>query len=759
MMGMSRFAQTERRGSVAERVAALEGSGTFDEGELKSGESSYQPLRDEGNGEVLSSDSPPRTSPRRKNLMISENPVPQSKACVVIPEEGSWKLKWDVLMLGLVLYSAVIVPFRLAFDADAEGPVWVFELTLSFCFIADLTIAFFTAVWVDGEWVTDHARIAHIYVSGWFWVDAPSSLPLELLDLLSGEKSQFGFLRFLRMFRLLRLLKLLKIDQIIEQIEEQLDVNLRFLRLVLMVVKVLFVGHFLGCIWFGLSMGQYQRGEETWFTTYAANNGYDHPTTRQLYIWSLYWALTTLTTVGYGDITPRNDAERMFAIVALLVGALIFGFMLSQVATLIASLDRQATLVEEKLDSVKEYAMSRRLPRGLAKKLSKHFKYFLQNTSVFDETELLEQCPPALRAEVTQYVLTETLGKLPLFAKSLDPEFQSELFPHVSPISFLLGEVIYEKGETSRELLFLLQGSVDVLCTDNSSNVDTRLTPSSEHLVAISHLAGGDTKIVVKHTGCFGERLLTGRRRAQTAVAHTYCEALQLTRQGLLDVLAKNPRATRRLVAQVTHDMERRERLRSLRLRLHLTRCSRGSDEWAARIFQRAWGLYAGRFLAEPILQLDNTGLPALRLVEDRRRADMNRISKRISRLSSAYLPSRAAINGLALSEEAQPNRLLPSQASPPKPFTRLRSLDEVIAEEAEIDADSTSRTADGGGGGGKAERFAFGTRLESHGTDGTAAAHLSRAEFEQALAAAEARVMEHVASEFRALRARIGGA
>jgi hypothetical protein len=128
-------------------------------------------------------------------------------------------------------------------------------------------------------------------------------------------------------------------------------------------------------------------------------------------------------------------------------------------------------------------------------------------------------------------------------------------------------------------------------------------------------------------------------------------------------------------------------------------------------------------------------------------------------RLSSAYLPSRAAINGLALSEEAQPNRLLPSQASPPKPFTRLRSLDEVIAEEAESDVDSFSRTADGGGGGGKAERFAFGTRLESHGTDGTAAAHLSRAEFEQALAAAEARVMEHVASEFRALRARIGGA
>ena len=56
---------------------------------------------------------------------------------------------------------------------------------------------------------------------GWFWVDAPSSLPLELLDLLPGDTSQLSFLRFVRMFRLLRLLKLLKLDAIIEQIEEQ----------------------------------------------------------------------------------------------------------------------------------------------------------------------------------------------------------------------------------------------------------------------------------------------------------------------------------------------------------------------------------------------------------------------------------------------------------------------------------------------------------------------------------------------------------
>ena len=128
--------------------------------------------------------------------------------------------------------------------------------------------------------------------------------------------------------------------------------------------------------------------------------GITDPTAGQYYLWSLYWALTTLTTVGYGDITPASDAERVYSIFALLIGALIFGFMISQVSgqasifnpldsrllpmrlytaiprlyrppmnavpqvgTLISSLDRQAALIEEKLDGVKEYAASRHLSK------------------------------------------------------------------------------------------------------------------------------------------------------------------------------------------------------------------------------------------------------------------------------------------------------------------------------------------------------------------------------------------------------------
>lgn len=91
-----------------------------------------------------------------------------------------------------------------------------------------------------------HEFDSHRCIKGWFWIDAPSSVPLELLDVIPEglldamfghhvDPADFGFLRLLRMFRLLRLLKLLKLDQGIESLEEAFEVNLRFLRIVIMV--------------------------------------------------------------------------------------------------------------------------------------------------------------------------------------------------------------------------------------------------------------------------------------------------------------------------------------------------------------------------------------------------------------------------------------------------------------------------------------------------------------------------------------------
>ena len=85
-----------------------------------------------------------------------------------------------------------------------------------------------------------------------------------------------------------------------------------------------------------------------------------------------------------------------------------------------------------------------------------------EKQAVFDENAILNNLSPSLHSELVASICKDTLGKIPLFAK-LSPEFQAHIFPLVKPLSFNRGDVIYASGSASDDLLFLIDGSVDML--------------------------------------------------------------------------------------------------------------------------------------------------------------------------------------------------------------------------------------------------------------------------------------------------------
>jgi hypothetical protein len=217
---------------------------------------------------------------------------------VFLPTQ-SWKEVWDLFVLMFILYSAVMVPYRICFNSPAVGMWFIVEQLVTFTFVVDVVFNFNTAYLDDERWVTDRGAIACRYLQGWFWIDAPSAIPVELIDLyLEGDSSTFGMLRFLRLFRLLRLLRLLKVGEYVAALEIRFDLNLTFLRIAQMLLQLLFLAHMLGCFWFYIAaIVGIDENIVTWVSSYDDGSAVYADADVQ-YLYAVYWALTTLTTVS-----------------------------------------------------------------------------------------------------------------------------------------------------------------------------------------------------------------------------------------------------------------------------------------------------------------------------------------------------------------------------------------------------------------------------------------------------------------------------
>jgi hypothetical protein len=96
-----------------------------------------------------------REDPRRRTRSIAEGTeiltdeegVPDahslSKRWLIMPV-GTWKEKWDLTILGCIVYSSIAAPVRVCFDAPSEGAVWVFEVAMALIFMLDVVFTFNT---------------------------------------------------------------------------------------------------------------------------------------------------------------------------------------------------------------------------------------------------------------------------------------------------------------------------------------------------------------------------------------------------------------------------------------------------------------------------------------------------------------------------------------------------------------------------------------------------------------------------------------
>ncbi|RZC56187.1 hypothetical protein C5167_015046 [Papaver somniferum] len=369
---------------------------------------------------------------------------------IISPYDPYYRI-WQYFLILLVAYTAWVSPFEIGFLVEPTAGLAIADNIVNGLFAIDIILTFFVA-YLDRRsyvFIDNHKKIALRYTKTWLLFDVVATIPSELARKVAGQ--DYGFITMLRLWRLRR------VSSMFARLEKDRNINYFWVRCAKLICVTLISVHFAACIIYYLA-ARNSNPEKTWLS--ALFGDFHEVSLGIRYITAVYWSVTTLSTVGYGDVHPVSTPEMIFDVFYMLFNLGLTSYLIGNMTTLVVRETSRTRKFRDVIQAASSFANRNHLPERLQDQMLSHLCLkFRTDLEGLQQQETFEALPKALRSNISHFLFYNLVDTVYLF-RGVSNDLLFQLVSEMKPEYFPPKEDVILQNEAPTDFYIVVTGAV-----------------------------------------------------------------------------------------------------------------------------------------------------------------------------------------------------------------------------------------------------------------------------------------------------------
>lgn len=164
------------------------------------------------------------------------------------------------------------------------------------------------------------------------------------------------------------------------------------------------------------------------------------PARRTMYVTALYFTMTCMTSVGFGNVAAETDNEKIFTICMMIIAgmnviyyknvsndprfhydnffhasALLYATIFGHVTTIIQQMTSATAKYHDMLNNVREFMKLHEVPKALSERVMDYVVSTWAMTKGLDTDKVLNYCPKDMKADICVHLNRKVFNEHPAF--------------------------------------------------------------------------------------------------------------------------------------------------------------------------------------------------------------------------------------------------------------------------------------------------------------------------------------------------------